>query len=162
MAPRRSDTVYGGKPTRWRDAVTAFLHLTAWAWEKLPKLFYNAERVIKVMEHPTAPTIIDPCTLLLDATHAGPIWSLNSEQLNINLLRFGTGEGIPPHANNEVDVLLVIVEGEGMLMFGDEEHQVHAGAAVLIPRGTRRAIRCTSGTLAYLSCHRRRGGLMPS
>lgn len=115
-----------------------------------------------MMEHPTPPIIIDPRALLLGATHEGPIWSLNSEQLNINLLRFGTGEGIPPHANNEVDVLLVIVEGEGMLMLGDEEHQVHAGAVVLIPRGTRRAIRCMSSTLAYLSCHRRRGGLMPS
>ena len=109
-----------------------------------------------------APTIIDQRALLLGAKHDGPIWSLNSEQLNINLLRFSTGEGIPPHINDEVDVLLIIVEGEGMLTLGDEEHQLHAGAAVLIPRGGRRAIRCTSGTLAYLSCHRRRGGLMPS
>jgi quercetin dioxygenase-like cupin family protein len=114
------------------------------------------------MEHPTAPTIIDPRALLLGATHDGPIWSLNSAQLNINLLRFGTGEGIPPHINDEVDVLIVIVEGEGALILGDQECPLRTGEAALIPRGTRRAIRCTSGSLAYLSCHQRRGGLMPS
>ncbi len=114
------------------------------------------------MEHPTAPTIIDPSALLLGATHDGPIWSLNSEQLNINLLRFGTGEGISPHINDEVDVLIIIIEGEGALTLGDKEHSIRTSEAALIPRGARRAIRCTSGTLAYLSCHRRRGGLMPS
>jgi quercetin dioxygenase-like cupin family protein len=114
------------------------------------------------MEHPTAPAIIVPRDLLLDAAHDGPIWSLNSEQLNINLLRFRSGEGVPPHVNDEVDVLFIIVEGEAALTLGDAEHAIRAGEAALIPRGTRRAIRCTSGTLAYLSCHRRRGGLMPS
>ena len=114
------------------------------------------------MEHPTAPTIIDPRALLMAATHDGPIWSLSSEQLNINLLRFGTGKGIPPHINDEVDVLIVIVEGEGALTLGDEERPIRTGEAALIPRGARRAIMCTFGTLAYLSCHRRRGGLMPS
>jgi quercetin dioxygenase-like cupin family protein len=109
-----------------------------------------------------APTIIDSRALLLGAKHDGPIWSLNSEQLNINLLRFSTGEGIPPHINDEVDVLIVIVEGEGALMLGDEERPIRTGEAALIPRGARRAIRCMSGTLAYLSCHRRRGGLIPS
>jgi mannose-6-phosphate isomerase-like protein (cupin superfamily) len=108
------------------------------------------------------PTIFDPRALLMSATHNGPIWSLNSEQLNINVLRFGSGEGIPPHINNEVDVLLMIVEGEGVLTLGDEERPICTGQATLIPRGARRAIRCTSGVLAYLSCHRRRDGLMPS
>ena len=114
------------------------------------------------MEHPTEPTIFNPQALLMSAAHNGPIWSMNSEQLNINVLRFGTGEGIPPHINNEVDVLIVIVEGEGVLTLGNEERPIRTGEATLIPRGARRAIRCTSGTLAYLSCHRRRGGLMPS
>jgi mannose-6-phosphate isomerase-like protein (cupin superfamily) len=114
------------------------------------------------MEHPTESIIFDPHTLLMGATHNGPIWSMNSEQLNINVLRFGTGEGIPPHINNEVDVLIVIVEGEGVLTLGDVERPIRTGEATLIPRGVRRAISCTSGALAYLSCHRRRGGLMPS
>jgi quercetin dioxygenase-like cupin family protein len=107
-------------------------------------------------------TIIDLHALLAGAAHDGPIWSLNSEQLNINLLRFGAGEGIPPHTNGEVDVLIVIVEGEGQLMLDDEERPIRAGEAVLIPRGARRAISCVSGVLAYLSCHRRRSGLMPA
>ena len=114
------------------------------------------------MEHPIESIIFDPRVLLMSAAHSGPIWSLNSEQLNINLLRFSTGEGIPPHINDEVDVLIVIVEGEGTLTLGDEEHPIRTGEAALIPRGARRAIRCTSSALAYLSCHRRRGGLIPA
>ena len=114
------------------------------------------------MEYPTAPTIIDPRALLASAAHDGPVWSLNSEQLNINLLRFGMGQGIAPHVNDEVDVLIVIVEGEGALTLGDEERPIRTGEAALIPRGARRGIRCTSGALAYLSCHRRRGGLIPA
>src|SRR3954453_24248361 len=94
-----------------------------------PESFCNAGRDIKKMQHPTAPTIIDPRALLLGATHDGPIWSLNSEQLNINLLRFSTGEGIPPHVNDQVDVLIVIVEGEGALTLGDEQHPVRTGEA---------------------------------
>lgn len=108
------------------------------------------------------PAIIDPHALLRSAGHDGPIWSQTSEQLNVNLLRFSAGEGIPPHINTEVDVLIVIVAGEGRLMLGDEERPVCAGEVVLIPRGMRRAIICTAGTLAYLSCHRRRAGLMPA
>jgi quercetin dioxygenase-like cupin family protein len=115
-----------------------------------------------MMEHPIAATIIDLCALLQGAKHDGPIWSLSSEQLNINLLRFGAGEGIPPHINDEVDVLIVLIEGTGTLTLGDDDRPIRAGEAAFIPRGARRAIRCTSGILAYLSCHRRRAGLMPS
>jgi quercetin dioxygenase-like cupin family protein len=125
-------------------------------------LLQRREEYQKAMEHPMAPTIIDSRALLLGAKHDGPIWSLNSEQLNINLLRFSTGEGIPPHINDEVDVLIIIVEGEGALTLGDEERPIRTGEAALIPRGARRAIRCTSSALAYLSCHRRRGGLIPA
>jgi quercetin dioxygenase-like cupin family protein len=114
------------------------------------------------MESAVTPTIVELHDLLASAEHEGPIWSLNSEQLNINLLRFSAGEGIPAHINNEVDVLIVIVEGQGVLSLGDEEHNIYAGTATLIPRGARRAITCTSGPLAYLTCHRRRAGLMPS
>jgi quercetin dioxygenase-like cupin family protein len=90
------------------------------------------------VEHPTVPTIIDPRALLMRATHTGPIWSLNSEQLNINVLCFDTGEGIQPHINNEDDILIVIVEGEGALTLGDEDCPIRAGEATLIPRGVRR------------------------
>ncbi|MFV9506778.1 MAG: hypothetical protein AB4911_19685 [Oscillochloridaceae bacterium umkhey_bin13] len=34
-------------------------------------------------------------------------------------------------------------------------------SAGVIPRGTRRSIRCHQGSLVYLTAHKQRGGLMP-
>ena len=98
----------------------------------------------------------------LQATHDGPIWSAASEQLNANVLRFRTGDGVAPHVNNEVDVLMMVVAGTGELLLGETWQPVAAGQIVLIERGTQRAVRCDKGELVYLACHRRRPGLMPT
>ncbi|GIV95955.1 MAG: hypothetical protein KatS3mg057_0612 [Herpetosiphonaceae bacterium] len=105
--------------------------------------------------------IIEPLDLLASATADGAIWSHSSEQLNINLVRLSPGEGIALHINSEVDVWCVVVAGEGRLTLGDEEHHISAGQACLIPRGIPRSIQALRSPLAYLSCHRRRAGLMP-
>ena len=55
--------------------------------------------------------LIDIGASLRQATNDGPIWSVNSEQLNVNLLCLPSGDGVAPHVNSEVDVVLVIFEG---------------------------------------------------
>ena len=99
---------------------------------------------------------------LRHARYDGAIWSHNSEQLNVNLMRLSTGEGIPEHINGELDVLLVVFEGAGELRVGEDSHTLAPGIAVVIPRGAHRAIRCLQGPLVYLTAHRQRGGLMPT
>jgi quercetin dioxygenase-like cupin family protein len=99
---------------------------------------------------------------LREAGNDGPIWSINSEQLNVNLLRLPSGDGVAEHVNDEVDVVLVIFEGSGELTVDRVGYSLHAGRALLIPRGARRALRCTARPLVYLSCHHRRGGLLPT
>ena len=106
--------------------------------------------------------IIDVAAALRQAGADGPIWSVNSEQLNVNLLRLRAGDTIAAHANAEVDVVLVIFEGEGELTVGNTSYELSAGRAVVVPRGATRAMRCTAGPLVYLTCHRRRAGLMPT
>lgn len=106
--------------------------------------------------------VIDIAAALRQAGNDGPIWSINSEQLNANLLRLPTGDGIAEHTNNEVDVVLVIVEGSGTLAAGGVEYALRPGTVLLVPRGVARAMRCTAGPLVYVTCHRRRAGLMPS
>lgn len=96
------------------------------------------------------------------AVHNGPIWSATSEQLNVNLLRLQAGDGIVPHLNNELDVVMVVLAGAGELLIGNEWQPFVAGQIVLVPRGVQRAIRCESGNVVYLTCHQRRGGLMPT
>jgi quercetin dioxygenase-like cupin family protein len=105
--------------------------------------------------------VIDIAAVLRQAGNDGPIWSINSEQLNVNLLRLPSGDGVAEHVNNEVDVVLVIFEGSGELTVDGVGYVLHAGRALLIPRGATRALRCTVGPLVYLTCHRRRAGLMP-
>jgi quercetin dioxygenase-like cupin family protein len=106
--------------------------------------------------------LIDVAAALRQAETDGPIWSANSEQLNLNLLRLPTGDGVGAHVNSEVDVVLVVFEGRGELTVDGAAYPLRPGHAVLVPRGATRALRCTAGPLVYLTCHRRRAGLMPS
>jgi quercetin dioxygenase-like cupin family protein len=88
-------------------------------------------------------------------------WALRGDDLNLNLLVFTNGDGVQEHVNHEVEVLLVGIAGEGVAIVDGREHPLAAGRLVLIPKGARRGTRSTSERFAYLTCHRKRGGLMP-
>ncbi len=105
--------------------------------------------------------IINVAEALRHARYDGAIWSLNCEQLNVNLMCLSAGQGIPEHINAELDVLLAVFEGEGELMVDGEPHALGPGVILVVPRGAARAIRCRKGPLVYLTTHRQRGGLMP-
>lgn len=105
---------------------------------------------------------VDIATALRHADYDGAIWSLNCEQLNINLMRLSTGAGIPEHINDTLDVLFVVFEGAGELWLDGDTCLLGPGIAMVAPRGARRALRCVSGPLVYLTAHRQRGGLMPT
>jgi mannose-6-phosphate isomerase-like protein (cupin superfamily) len=105
--------------------------------------------------------VIAAADILHSATVQGAIWSHTSQDLNINLLRFTAGDGIDLHVNSEVDVVGVVVEGMGQLLIGSDSQTVEPGHIFIIPQGVPRAIRALSPSFAYVSCHRRRAGLMP-
>ena len=87
----------------------------------------------------------------------GVIWTLDtSSELNANLVRFGTGQGIEEHVNDEVEVIVLGVSGSGIVAVDREEHALSAGILVFIPKGARRATVSTSEDFAYLTVHRRR------
>ena len=92
---------------------------------------------------------------------AGPLWSVSTADLNANVLRFAAGDGVPEHVNTEVDVLMLVVRGEGALTLDGTELRVRGGQLVMLPKGTRRAIRAENEELVYVTVHRRRMGLMP-
>ncbi|HMQ32442.1 MAG TPA: cupin domain-containing protein [Chloroflexaceae bacterium] len=110
----------------------------------------------------TPESMVDVGEALRHARHDGAIWSLNCEQLNVNLMRLSTGAGIPEHSNGELDVLIAVYEGEGELTVEGAAHALGPGVAVVVPRGARRGLRCLRGPLVYLTAHRQRGGLMPT
>ncbi|MGD9891273.1 MAG: cupin domain-containing protein [Dehalococcoidia bacterium] len=107
------------------------------------------------------PEILTTAEVLARVPGPGPVWTRSSADLNVNLLSFDRGQGVPAHVNDEVDVLLVVVAGEGAIEIDGVVHSVRAGQVCLIPKGAERAIHSAGGPFAYLTCHRRRGGLMP-
>jgi quercetin dioxygenase-like cupin family protein len=107
-----------------------------------------------------------PSATLIDLqtthAHSGPQLGHESEDLNLTLLSWNAGQGVEPHVNTEVDVIVIVVDGEGEILVGDEVFVLRVGQAVLIPKGCERAIRCVSERFSYLSVHKRRRGLMPT
>ena len=111
---------------------------------------------------PELPEIMTPAEVLARVVGPGPVWTRSSSDLNVNLLSFDRGQGVPAHVNDEVDVLLVVVAGEGVIVTDGATHTLRTGQVCLIPKGAERGIRSAGGPFAYLTCHRRRGGLMPA
>lgn len=91
----------------------------------------------------------------------GALWSLVTPELNLNVVRFAAGDGVAEHTNTEVDVVAVVLSGAGTVTIDGREEQVGAGHLFYMPKGSRRAIQAGEGELVYLTCHRRRMGLMP-
>lgn len=91
----------------------------------------------------------------------GPAWRLTDADLNANLLVFDTGQGIEPHVNDAVDVLIVGIAGSGTVTIDGNAYPLSAGRIVLAPKGSERSLRAESDRFAYLTVHRARGGLVP-
>lgn len=99
---------------------------------------------------------------LLAAAHEadGVQWSLaDSADLNVNLVRLGPDRSIARHVNAEVDVAVVVLAGGGTLHCDAATHELAPQVVAHIPKGAARAIQAGPDGLAYLTVHRRRGGL---
>src|SRR5918997_294220 len=108
--------------------------------------------------HSGAGNIVELAALGRAATAPGAAWTHQSEDLNVNLLVFASGEGVAEHVNTEVDVLLIGVAGAGAVIVDGARQILRAGQALLVPKGTNRGIRSVSDSFTYLTCHCRRGG----
>jgi quercetin dioxygenase-like cupin family protein len=78
---------------------------------------------------------IDTRSLLAAATHNGPLWSIASGQLNAKLLRLSHGQAIPAHVTSAVDVLLVVLAGQGSITIDADTYTLIPGYVVVIPCG---------------------------
>jgi quercetin dioxygenase-like cupin family protein len=91
----------------------------------------------------------------------GSVWSTISEDLNVYLVAFDRNKGIDDHTNSEVDILLVGIAGSGQVCVDGQHSLIEPGTAIVIGKGSHRSILATSERFAYLTCHRRRSGLLP-
>ena len=115
--------------------------------------------------NPTQAPVMDLAELASQASAsggAGAVWSLASADLILSLLHFSAGDGVEAHINHQVDVISLVIAGEGVLELDDRQERLRPGLLFFIPKGARRAIRSSSADFAYLSCYLRRAGLMPT
>ncbi len=108
---------------------------------------------------PAAP--IDLVALAQRASTEGAVWSHAGADLNANFVLFEAGQGVAEHVNDEVEVLLVALFGEGFVEVDGRHHDLSPGRVIAIPAGARRAIGGAGGRFGYLTCHRRRAGRWP-
>lgn len=88
---------------------------------------------------------------------SGVIWSAPPGDLNVNLVSLEPGHVIEEHRNDALDVLVVVLSGDGEITVDDDAHHVTGQQLLLIPAGARRSFRAGQFRLAYLSIHRARG-----
>lgn len=96
---------------------------------------------------------------LLAPAGTGPLWGMASVDLNATLLAWPPGHQVGGHVGSEVDVLIIVVEGAGAATVDDHPHVLAPGTALLIRKGSSRAIRAGAEGLRYLSVHKRRAPL---
>ena len=64
--------------------------------------------------------------------------ALGVRGLGLNVAELGPGqEGAPPHCHSMEEELFVVLDGDGVLTLGDEEHPVRAGSIVSRPPASR-------------------------
>lgn len=88
-------------------------------------------------------------------------WTHLGDDLAVNVIALNPGERIEPHVNTAVEVLLVVVSGDGVVTIDGRDMPVQAGHLLVIGKGAGRGIRAGAERLVYATCHRRRDPLLP-
>jgi mannose-6-phosphate isomerase-like protein (cupin superfamily) len=100
------------------------------------------------------PTQVDLAAVDLSGPN-GVVWSLPpGGDLNANLVQLTAGAAIGSHVNEEVDVLLIGIDGAGSVVVDNATYDLHPGTIVAVPRYASRHIAADSNReLVYLTVH---------
>lgn len=91
----------------------------------------------------------------------GPIWATETDDLDCTLLQWNEGHEIASHVNDEVDVVMTVLQGEGTIEIDGAKMMLKQGGIVVIPKGAERRIIAETTPLVYLNVHKRRRRLVP-
>ncbi|MEU2715430.1 hypothetical protein [Streptomyces sp. NPDC007205] len=93
----------------------------------------------------------------------GVLWKLaeSGRQLDANVVRLAPGDRITAHTEQQLDVMVLVVAGGGLLGTGhtDEPEPLAEGALVWLPHGAPRSIIAGEAGLTYVTVHQRRPGM---
>jgi quercetin dioxygenase-like cupin family protein len=88
----------------------------------------------------------------------GVQWTLPApSQLNVNLVHLDPGASIADHVAHDVDVVVLVLAGTGVLEGIDLHVELAEHMLIHLPAGTSRALRAGPAGLGYVTVHRRRG-----
>ncbi|CAL9657264.1 hypothetical protein SUDANB145_06828 [Streptomyces sp. enrichment culture] len=92
---------------------------------------------------------------------AGALWKLaeSGRQLDANVVRLPPGARVAPHTEPDLDVLLLMLGGDGTLVCADGPRPLCAGALTWLPHGATRGVEAGAEGMTYLTVHRRRPGM---
>ncbi|WP_267714554.1 hypothetical protein [Streptomyces sp. CoH17] len=92
---------------------------------------------------------------------AGALWKLAEpgRQLDANVVRLPAGGRVDQHTEPDLDVLLLVLDGEARLDSADGGHPLRAGVLTWLPHGSTRAVLAGPDGVTYLTVHRRRPGM---
>ncbi|MFJ9603756.1 hypothetical protein [Streptomyces althioticus] len=92
---------------------------------------------------------------------AGALWRLaeSGRQLDANVVHLPPGHRVDTHREPDLDVLLLVLAGDGTLTAPDGDHPLPAGTLTWLPHGSTRSLTAGPDGLTYLTTHRRRPGM---
>jgi hypothetical protein len=92
---------------------------------------------------------------------ASVLWKLaeSGRQLDANLIRLPAGEHIATHAEPDLDVLILVITGDGVMDTPEGALPLAEGVLLWLPHDSTRSITAGSQGLAYVTVHRRRPGM---
>ncbi len=99
--------------------------------------------------------VADVVRLAALAAHDGPVWTTSTNDFTITGITYRGGSASTSHINPEFDVLLAVLEGDGIIEIAGERYPLHAGEVVFVPKGARRQVTSTSERLVYVSVSRK-------
>lgn len=100
-----------------------------------------------------------PADLASIAGHGGVVWSSSPDGVHVNLVALAADEAIGSHRNDELDVLVIVLDGDAAVVVDNHTHRLERLHALLIPRGSERAVAAGASGTRYLTIHSARGGL---
>jgi len=91
----------------------------------------------------------------------GALWKLaeSGRQLDANLIHLPAGHRVDTHTEPDLDVLLLVLAGDGTLTTPPDSQHMSEGALLWLPHGSTRSLTAGEDGMSYLTVHRRRPGM---
>ncbi|WP_420877911.1 hypothetical protein [Streptomyces agglomeratus] len=97
----------------------------------------------------------------LGPASTGAVWRLSEpgRQVDANVVRIPPERRVETHAEPDLDVLLLVVAGDGTLVTPEGSSPLGQGSLAWLPHGSTRGLAAGERGMSYLTVHRRRPGM---